>query len=77
MDGWMDLWIRERAGELRLEAERRRFVRELRTARTEERGGGLSRLVRGLRRGIAGLAPRTAISADASAGCADQAEAAR
>ena len=77
MDGWMDLWIRERAGELRLEAEERRLERELRAARTEKRGGGVPRLLRGLRRGIVGLAPRTAISAGAGSGCADDPGAAR
>lgn len=71
MDGWMDLWIHERPGELRLEAEQRRLARELKAAKTRKRGGGIIHLLRGLRRGIGSLVPRTAIPADAGAGCVE------
>jgi hypothetical protein len=77
MDGWMDLWSHDRAGELRLEAEERRLVSELKAARTKRRGRGVSHLLRGLRHGIAGLAPRTVVPADAGAGCAEEPETAR
>ena len=78
MDGWMDLWIHERPGELRLEAEQQRLVRELKAAKTRKRGGGVIHLLlRGLRRGIASLAKGTAIPADSCVGRADGPGAAR
>ena len=71
MDGWMDLWIHERPGELRLEADQRRLVRELKAAKSRKRGGGVTHLLRGLSGGVASLAKRTALSADSGVGRAD------
>ena len=77
MDGWMNLWTHERADELRMEAEKRRFVQELRAARTKERGGRVPGLLRGLIDGLAGLGSRTAHTTGADVGCADDPESAR
>lgn len=73
MHGWTGFWTHERAGELRLEAEKQRLVRELRATRTEESGGRVPRLLRGLSMsiGVANLASRTALAADAGGGCDD------
>ena len=78
MNGWTDFLTHDRADELRLEAEKQRFVRELRAVRRKERGGRFSHLLRGLGGVfVAYLASRAALSADTDVGCADDPQAAR